>query len=206
MPDRAGIPGIAGKPSEKILEIPGIPAGPSRLGFDEDRLKEFFALFPRLYAAGQQKVQAQYQGLLYSVEHPLREDTTDRIEAAFRLPHPQWQAESRRQGIAALDGLRYPDTTPIANLRAVPGLDLRTLSHYLHFFHHAYPIYSEAACTGLTRLGVAVPYVRERDPDVYALYISAIEELKERVPFWDVPETNVYLTRIVQAALEAYGA
>jgi hypothetical protein len=176
-----------------------------RLGFDEARLQEFFALVPKLYAAEQQKVQPQYQGLLYTVEHPLHEDTTDRIEVAFHLPRPKWEAASRRQGIDALDGLRYPDTAPIAKLRAVPGLDLRTLSHYLHFFHHAYPIYSEAACRGLTRLGVQVPYVRERDPDVYALYIAAIEELKERVPFWDVPETNVYLTRIVQAALETYG-
>jgi hypothetical protein len=169
-------------------------------------LDEFFSLVPDLYAAEQRKVQAQYQGLLYGVEHPLHEDATDRIEAAFRLPHPRWEAASRRQGIDALDGLRYPDTAPLAQLRAVPGLDLRTLSHYLHFFHHAYPIYSEAACRGLARLGVQVPYVRERDPDVYRLFIAAIEELKERVPFWDVPETNVYLTRIIQAALEAYGA
>lgn len=191
--------------SQSVPSVESAVSSVPKLGFDEARLKEFFALVPRLYAAEQQKVQAQYQGLLYSVEHPLHEDTTDRIEAAFRLPRPQWQAQSRREGIAALDGLRYPDTRPIANLRAVPGLNLRTLSHYLHFFHHAYPIYSEAACKGLTRLGVAVPYVRERDPDVYALYIAAIEELKERVPFWDVPETNVYLTRIVQAALEAYG-
>jgi hypothetical protein len=187
------------RPSEKSEAASG------RLGFDETRLQEFFTLVPRLYAAEQAKVQPQYQSLLYSVEHPLHEDTTDRIEAAFRLPHPEWESSSRRQGIAALDGLRYPATAPIARLRAVPGLDLRTLSHYLHFFHHAYPIYSGAACKGLERLGVQVPYVRERDPDVYALYIAAIEELKERVPFWDVPETNVYLTRIVQAALEAYG-
>lgn len=193
-------------PSPKSKESLQSQASPTRLGFDAERLKEFFALVPKLYAAEQKKVQLQYQGLLYSVEHPLQADTTDRIDAAFGLPHPKWTPENRRQGIDALDGLRYPDTRPIANLRAVPGLDLRALSHYLHFFHHAYPIYSEAACKGLMRLGVQVPYVRERDPDVYALYIAAIEELKERVPFWDVPETNVYLTRIVQAALEAYGS
>ncbi|HUR63318.1 MAG TPA: hypothetical protein VM241_02440 [Candidatus Thermoplasmatota archaeon] len=187
--------------------LPGIPVPSApKLGFDPDRLREFFALVPKLYAAEQAKVQQQYQGLLYSVEHPLHEDTTDRIEAAFRLPRPKWETASRRQGIDALDGLRYPDTQPLAALRAVPGLDLRTLSHYLHFFHHAYPIYTEAACRGLERLGAAMPYTRQRDPDLYARYIAAIEELKERVPFWDVPETNVYLTRIVQAALEAYGS
>src|SRR5207245_1872887 len=87
------------------------------LGFDPARLKEFFALVPRLYAAEQKKVQAEYQGLLYSVEHPLQADTTDRIDAAFHLPHPKWTPENRRQGIDALDGLRYPDTRPLAKLR-----------------------------------------------------------------------------------------
>ncbi len=105
-----------------------------------------------------------------------------------------------------LDGLHYPETLPIADLRAVSGLDLHILSHYLHFFHHAYPIYTKAACASLERLGAPVPYTKVRDPDVYGLYIAAIEELKERIPFWDVPETNVYLTRIVQGALDAYGA
>jgi len=173
--------------------------------FEPAALRKFFAGMPHSYAQAQAAVQAPYQDLLYSVEHPLGPRTTDRIDDAFHLAHPKWTAENRAQAIAALDGLRYPDTGPIADLRAVPGLDLRTLSHYLHFFHHAYPIYSEAACKGLARLGAQVPFVRERDPDVYAEYIRAIEELKERVPFWDVPETNVYLTRIVQAALEAYG-
>ena len=175
--------------------------------FDEAALKAFFARAPELFAAAQRKVHEPYQRLLYTVEHPLAESTTDAIEVAFALPHPHWNPGSRREAIDLLDkGMQYPATTPIADLRAISGLDLHILSHYLHFFHHAYPIYTKSACDALTRLGAPVPYTKVRDPDVYGLYIAAIEELKERIPFWDVPETNVYLTRIVQGALDAYGA
>ena len=179
--------------------------------FDDALLRPFFAKVPELYRAAQAPVNAAYQRLLYTVEHPLHESTTDAIETAFGLNHPAWNPGSRRQAIDLLDhAMQYPATLPIGNLRSVAGLDLRILSHYLHFFHHAYPIYDRESCKGLERLGFAmpyvkVPYVKVREPDTYGLYIAAIEQLKERIPFWDVPETNVYLTRIVQAALHEHG-
>lgn len=174
--------------------------------FDPAALQEFFPQVPSLYAKAQAAVQEPYQRLLYTIEHPLAEATTDAIESAFGLVHPHWNPGSRKHAIWLLDQCRYPDTSALAQLRAIAGLDLRILSHYMHFFHHAYPIYDEASCRGLARLGVPMPYVKVRDPDTYGLYIMAIEELKERIPFWDVPETNVYLTRIVQGALAQYGA
>ena len=175
------------------------------LRFDEPALRAFFDQVPALYAKAQAPVHEAYQRLLYTIEHPLAESTTDAIEEAFGLPHPHWNTGSRKQAIWLLDRLRYPETRPIMELRAISGLDLRILSHYLHFFHHAYPIYDEASCKGLAKLGLPMPFVRVRDPDTYGLYILALEELKERIPFWDVPETNVYLTRIIQAALAALG-
>lgn len=175
--------------------------------FPEGTLAPFFAQVPRLFAQAQAKVHEPYQRLLYAVEHPLHEATTDLIEAGFHLPHPAWNPGSRRQAIDLLDQrMRYPATLPIADLRSIAGLDLCTLSHYLHFFHHAYPIYTKESCAGLEKLGVPMPYTRVRNPDIYGLYIAAIEVLKEKVPFWCVPETNVYLTRIVQGALHEYGS
>ncbi len=174
--------------------------------FPDGALQPFFAQVPALFAKAQAEVQAPYQRLLYTVEHPLVESTTDAIESAFGLPHPAWNPGSRSQAIELLDQhMRYPATLPIGDLRYIAGLDLRILSHYLHFFHHAYPIYTRESCAGLEKLGVPMPFVKVRDPDTYGLYIAAIEELKERVPFWDVPETNVYLTRIVQGALHQFG-
>lgn len=172
----------------------------------DPRWEEFFRRLPDLYWAAQKPVHAAYQRLLYTVEHPLAASTTDAIETAFGLPHPHWNPGSRREAIALLDGMRYPSTSLLSDLRAVSGMDLRVASHYLHFFHHAYPIYDRASCKGLGRLGVDVPYVVVRDASVYGLYVEAVERLKEACPYWGVPETNVVLTRIVQAGLAAYGA
>ena len=174
--------------------------------FSEPALKAFFAQVPALYRRAQATVHEPYQYLLYHVEHEFGPEDLDAIDRAFGFATPQWASTSRQEAIRLLDGMRYPETRPLANLRAVPGLDLAQVSHYLHFFHHAYPLYTREACKGLERLGATVPYVKVRDPDAYALYIAAIDELKERVPFWDVPETNVYLTRILQGALHAFGA
>lgn len=174
--------------------------------FPDGVLRPFFERVPGLYRQAQADVNEAYQRLLYTVEHPLVETTTDAIEAAFGLPHPAWNPGSRTQAIELLDRhMRYPATLPIGDLRSIAGLDLRILSHYLHFFHHAYPIYTRESCAGLEKLGVPMPFTKVRDPDIYGLYIAALEVLKERIPFWCVPETNVYLTRIVQGALHAYG-
>jgi hypothetical protein len=174
--------------------------------FHEPSLKAFFEQVPALYRKAQATVHEPYQRLLYTVEHAFGPEDLDAIDGAFGFKTPQWADGSRLDAIRLLDSMRYPETIKMANLRAVPGLDLSQISHYLHFFHHAYPLYTREACRGLDRLGATVPYVKVRDPDTYGLYITAIEELKERVPFWDVPETNVYLTRILQGALHAYGA
>ncbi len=174
--------------------------------FDEAALKDFFAQVPALYRKSQATIHEPYQRLLYTVEHEFGPDDLDAIDEAFGLAHPTWATGSRLEAINLLDGMRYPETRPIANLRAVPGLDLATISHYLHFFHHAYPIYTREACRGLEKVGAPIPYTKVRNADIYGLYITAIDELKSRVPFWDVPETNVYLTRIMQGALHAYGA
>ena len=176
------------------------------LGFDAGATKAFFESVPDLFRRAQAPVHDAYQRLLYTVEHPLEESTTDAIEAAFALPHPAWNPGSRRNAIDLLDKeMRFPATHAIGRLTSIAGLDLKVLSHYLHFFHHAYPIYDKPSVAGLAKLGVTLPYTKVRDPDVYGLYIAAIEQLKERIPFWCVPETNVYLTRIVQGALAGFG-
>lgn len=176
-----------------------------RLGFDEAALQAFFEAMPVLFLAHQTRLDPAYQPLLYGVAHDFRPEHLDRIDDAFALPHPRWSPGSQAEAIALLDGLRYPDAAPLRHLRGVPGLDLAHVGLYLHFFHHVYPPYTEASCRGLARLGVEVPFVRVRDPDVYGHYVRCVEALKERAPFWAFPESNVSLQRVVQAALDGWG-
>jgi hypothetical protein len=176
-----------------------------RFDFDPTALAqladEFNACFERVHGP----VDARYQNLLYQVAHAFQPEHLRMIDALFGLQSPRWGQESELQTIAALDAMRYPDTRAIARIRAVPELTLPTLSHYLHFFHHTYPIYDRATCAGLQMLGIEIPYTKMRDADVYGLYVAAIETLKEVLPYWCFPERNLSLQRVTQAALAGYG-
>lgn len=174
-----------------------------RLAFDAEALQAFFGSMPERFLGQQRRVDPVYQGLLYRVEHPFDQGDLDRIDDAFGAPRPHWSRESAGQAIALLDAMAYPDTMALSGLRGVPGLSLAHVSRYLHFFHHVYPVYDEATCRALAGLGVEVPFLKDRDPTVYGLYVAAIEDLKERAPFWAFPEYNVSLQRVVQAALAA---
>ncbi len=193
-----------------IASIPDGPlpeeAPPPRpIGFDHSRIEPFFREVPRLWWQAQAPVHEAYQELLYTTEHAFGADDLRHIGRLFGLPSPQWGRESQEEAIALFDGMRFPDTLGLARLRAVPGLTLSAVSHYLHFFHHTYPIYHPDAVRALNGLGATVPWTKVRDPAAYGLYIAAIEELRDRIPFWDVPETNVHTNRIIEAALEAWG-
>jgi hypothetical protein len=184
---------------------PDYPVPVRLIGFERDAIEPFFRQVPRLFEAAQAPVHASYQELLYTVEHEFDPDDLRHIERLFGLESPQWAVGSRDEAIHRLDAMRFPDTTGLSELRAVPGLTLPVASHYLHFFHHTYPIYEQSAVEALNRLGAPVPWTKVRNADVYGLYIAAIEELRDRIPFWHVPETNVHINRILQAALSQWG-
>lgn len=190
--------------TESLPDVPD-PSAHHLFRVPRKQLLPFFGQVPRLFAQEQARVHDAYQSCLYATEHDFTPEDLMRIEAAFGLEVAQWGSVDPLATIAALDRMRYPDTTGIARIAAVPGLSLRTVSHYLHFFHHTYPMYDKATLAGLATLGMDVPWSLVRDPEVYGLYIAALDELKDRIPFWCVPETNVHLTRIVQAALVGCG-
>ncbi len=178
----------------------------SGVGFQGGAVAAFFARVPGLYEAAARRQDHAYQELLYTIEHPLDRASLERITDAYGMRRPTWTDQAAADAIGLLDPIHYPDVGPLGRLRAVPGLTLSALSRILHHIHQAYPIYDDAACAGLARLGLAMPYVKLREPAVYGLYVSAIEELKQRIAYWNVPETNVVLGRIIQAALSEYGA
>lgn len=173
--------------------------------FDRRVLAPFFAQVPDSFRKEQAAIHQAYQELLYTVEHDFDAKDLARIDRLMGHPSPRWPAGSQPSQIRLLDEARFPDAGVVAALRPVPGLSLTVASTYLHFFHHTYPIFDPDAVRGLAKLGFEIPWTIQRDPAVYADYVRAIEELRERIPFWDVPEVNVHINRILQAALSAWG-
>ena len=190
--------------SHEVVEVPD-PSKHHVFKVPRETLLPFFQAVPRLFAEEQAGVDAAYQSCLYRTEHDFGVDDLERIENAFDLQPAQWGSVSPGAVIKRLDGMKYPETQPIGMIEAVSGMNLKTLSHYLHFFHHTYPIFDKPTLKGLAKLGIDLPYVLVRDVEVYGLYIAALDELKDRIPFWCVPEANIHLTRILQAALAGWG-
>lgn len=205
--------GIAGAPAD-ITPPEGEDVGPEafgpvrepkELGWDKDALEAFEADMPRLVKEGQDPVDAAYQRLLYGVAHEFGPAHLDAIDGLLGLGHPDWTRADKEDAIEFLDAAGYPETDVLHHLPHVDGLTLAHVAGYLHFFHHVFVPYDDATCRGLARLGVEVPFTQEVDADVYAAYTEAIEELKERLPYWDFPERNLSLQRVVQVAVGQHG-
>lgn len=209
--------GIAGAPTDIAPDVPGAPddvpasaLGPVRepkdLGWDHDALVAFQDAMPGLIAQGQEPVDEAYQALLYGIAHDFSPGHLDLVDDFLGLPHPDWTRADKEDVIEFLDAAGYPEADVLHHLPDVKGLTLPHVAGYLHFFHHVFVPYDEATCKGLARLGLDVPYTEDIDAEAYAAYTEAVEELKEWLPYWDFPERNLSLQRVVQVALAQHGA
>lgn len=100
--------------------------------------------------------------------------------------------------------IRYPDVAVLLEAAGVEGLTLPKLTTILHFHHPAFPLYSKALVDGLNALGIPAVYreeVSEESVFDYAGVIAALDRLKTSVTFENVPESNCFLTRVVEGAL-----
>ncbi|HVM45976.1 MAG TPA: hypothetical protein VM582_08590 [Candidatus Thermoplasmatota archaeon] len=100
--------------------------------------------------------------------------------------------------------IRYPHVEPLLEAQGVEGLTLPRLSAILHFHHPAFPMYSKELVEGLNQLGIPAVYREELGEESvydYAGVIAALDRLKSNVTFENVPESNCFLTRVVEGAL-----
>ena len=84
---------------------------------------------------------------------------------------------------------------------------MERLTTILHFHHPAFPICSRALVDGLNGLGIPAVYRDEVSEEAvldYAGVIAALDRLKGTVTFENVPESNCFLTRVVEGALVEY--
>ena len=103
--------------------------------------------------------------------------------------------------------IRYPDTTALQDLASIEGLTMERLTTILHFHHPAFPIYSRTLVEALNGLGIPAVHRDEVSEEAvldYAGVIAALDRLKGTVTFENVPESNCFLTRVVEGALVEY--
>ncbi|MHB8605171.1 MAG: hypothetical protein ACYDCK_07910 [Thermoplasmatota archaeon] len=166
----------------------------------------FLDRVPALFAANQQREAREYDRLIYNLDPPARGDALARL-AGFRGAKPPkalTDAKTQERITRIMRTIRYPAVAPLGDLADVDGLTLPALTTVLAFHHPAYPIYSRQLVAALNRLGVTAVY-RESIDEIalrdYAGVLAALDRLKERLPFERVPESNCFLTRVVEGAL-----
>lgn len=162
-----------------------------------------------LFWRNQEKEADAYEGLIYRLHPPGTGEEYNRLLTFRRLGEVpalgKKENEQRMQRV--LRAIRYPDVSILLEAQGIEGLTMERLTTVLHFHHPAFPIYSAKLVEGLNRLGIPAVFredVGEESVMDYAGVIAALDRLKGTVTFENVPESNCFLTRVVEGALVEY--
>lgn len=173
--------------------------------------REFFRRVPDLFARAHKVSWERYEETLFAMRRPVTHGNFQRVGqfvggnppvAALRDPRPF--PELDRQ----LAKARYPRAGQVTRLDDFVDGNTEFATALLHFNNPAYPIFDALSVRGLHHLGHPINFPKELDADsvaAYQAYIDTIQDLKDEIPFYDVPEKNYYLTRIVQESLWQLG-
>jgi hypothetical protein len=169
----------------------------------------FLANLKPLFWANQEREADAYEKLIYALHPPAHADFANRL-LSFRAQGPVaalGKKDTEEKLLRILRTIRYPNVDALADLAGTEGLTLPRLTTILHFHHPAFPIYSQDLVEGLNMLGIACVYreeVSEESIADYAGVMASLDRLKTGVTFENVPESNCFLTRVVEGALVQY--
>lgn len=168
----------------------------SLYGIDTEQTEEFFASFQGLLQAAEDPL---YISMLYRIEGPLCLEHLSMIDEWCGSTPLVMTEELSQEILSALQVVSYPDVSLVERLLTIDGVDVRRLSHWLHFTTLIYPIWSSDACAGLRRLGLRAPFVE--DITAYGVYVALIEGMKEYAPMDALPESPLPRQRLLELAL-----
>lgn len=162
-----------------------------------------------LFWRNQEKEADAYEALIYRLHPPGTGDECNRLLSFRKLGDVPalGKKENEQKMQRILRAIRYPDVGILQEAAGIEGLTMERLTTVLHFHHPAYPIYSKGLVAGLNRLGIPAVFrdeVTEESVMDYAGVIAALDRLKGTVTFENVPESNCFLTRVVEGALVEY--
>lgn len=173
--------------------------------------REFFRRMPDLFERANRVAWEHYEETLFHMRRPVTHGNLHRVKQ-FVGGNPPVAALRDAREYPELDRqlskARYPRAGQLTRLDDFVDGNTEFATALLHFNNPAYPIFDARSVHGLNHLGHPVNFVREVKEEAvpaYQTYIELIQELKDDVPYYCVPEKNYYLTRIVQQALWQLG-
>jgi hypothetical protein len=169
----------------------------------------FLAQLKPLFWANQEKEADAYDALIYRLHPPASAEEANRLlrfRGVGEMP-ALGKKENEQRVARILRTIRYPHVEMLQEAAGIEGVTLPRLTTILHFHHPAFPLYSKALVDGLNKIGIPAVYreeVSEESVLDYAGVIAALDRLKTDVTFENVPESNCFLTRVIEGALVEY--
>ena len=170
-------------------------------GVNVELCEAFYEALPTLVADSVDD--ENYAKALFSIE---TEASLEHIRIADQWSNHQpfaWPEDITNEVEMTLRTTTYPDVSMLEHLLTLDNIDAQRVSEWMHFSTNLFPIYSEAACATLTRMGVPTPYLPD-DIASYGLYVSRLEGLKEYAPAAGLPEIGLPRSRMLQLGLERF--
>lgn len=175
------------------------------------REREFYGRVPELFARANRIAWDQYEETLYHMRRPVTHGNYHRVKQ-FVGGNPPNLALRDVRPYPELDRIltkaKYPRAGQLTRLDDFSEGRTEFATALLHFHNPAFPIYDGASVHGLNVLGYPLNFVRDVTEEAipaYQTYIDLIQRMKDEIPYYDVPEKNYYLTRIVQESLWQLG-
>ena len=169
------------------------------------RKAEFFERVPALFEHSKPQWEKGYNELIYGVRRPLTAANVRDVTA--------WVGDGKPlapgpRDLAALNEvlarIRWPDVRSLARLKGIEGLTLPRAVALLHFHNPSFPTFQAGAVAGLGALGKRIRRPEALGLDnlrAYRRYMDAITELKDGIPFRDVPESHYFHSWVLECAL-----
>lgn len=173
----------------------------SLYGIDTELCEQFYEKLPELVADSVDD--EAYANALFSIES---EASIEHIRVADEWASNSpfvWPEDITNEVEMTLRTVNYPDVSLLEHLMTLDNVDAARVSAWMHFSTNLFPLYTQAACDTLTRMGVPTPF-HPNDIASYGLYVSRIEGLKMYAPAAGLPEIGLPRSRMLQLGLERF--
>ena len=179
------------------------PKAKPRAAKGAPRYQAFYDQVPHLFEASKPAWEKGYNELIYRMERPLTKQNVRDVLAWVGGKAPALDGVAVAQLNEVLLRIRWPDVRRLARLRAL-GLSLPQATALQHFHNPSFPPFTAEAVAGYAQVAKRVRRPEALTLDnlrAYRRWMDALVELKEGIPFRDVPESHYFHVWVLECAL-----